>query len=131
MIHTHQLIKIKLNQILTFSLLILFLYRTGNEKPDLTTWKLVIQKCLQQKQGVFGGSIEFDILENDVIKGFETVIRVHFQDRQDFVESISTCVFDEDNVNFHGGRSLRIIAQSASLDGVVVPRHGWEQQEPN
>lgn len=83
-----------------------------------------MQKCLQQKQGVFGGSIEFDILENDVVNGFETIFRVHFQDRQNFLESISTCVFDEDNVN--GGRSLRIIAQSASLDGIVVPRYGWE-----
>lgn len=91
----------------------------------MNTWKLAILKCLQQKQGVLGEAIEFDILTSEVVSASETIVRVHFLDRVVFIQCIAAGIFDEEEDGI-GGRSLRITAQSASLEGVVVPRFGWE-----
>lgn len=100
--------------------------RTGTEKPDVNTWKLAILKCLQQTKGTLGEAIDFDILSNQTVADTETIVRVHFQDRVSFVQCIAAGVFDEQEGGI-GGRSFRITAQSASLEGVIVPAIGWEQ----
>lgn len=87
------------------------------------TWKLAILKCLQQTHGIFGQAIEFDLMVNSDIKGHETIVRVHFQDRVQFAECVASGVFEDDK---NGDASIRIVAQSASLQGVVTDRINWE-----
>lgn len=85
------------------------------------TWKLQIFKLLQQSGGVFGQSIEFDILTNDTIKGKETIVRVAFDDHIKFTEYISMGVFDEEK----NPGSVRIVTKSASLGGVITNIINW------
>lgn len=87
------------------------------------TWKLAILKCLQQMHGIFGKAIEFDLMLNSEIKGHETVVRVHFQDRLQFAECVAAGVFEDDK---NGDAGLRILAQSASLQGVITDRLNWD-----
>jgi hypothetical protein len=57
------------------------------------------------------------------ISNFETVVRVHFQDRTHFAECISMGTFDDST---NGDASIRILAQSASLQGLVTGRTNWD-----
>lgn len=102
-------------------LLTFFSYRINCETPDDLTWKLQILKVLQQAGGVFGQAIDFDILSNDSVQETETIVRVAFSDRKKFTEYISMGVFDEDK----NPGSIRIVAKSASLQGVVTDATNW------
>jgi hypothetical protein len=98
-----------------------FRVQSTAQDQDLTTWKLTLLRALQQLRGVFCTAIEFDILESQRIRGNETVVRVHYDDRVPFAECLAAATIDD-----RGGSSsnepacVRIVAQSASLQTIAT-----------
>lgn len=90
-----------------------------NDTVDVNTWKLCILQCLQQLKGVLGQSIEFDIMTSEEIKGTETIVRVHYNDRVVFSQCVAAGTFTSHNGT--GDASIQIVAQSAFLQGIMVP----------
>lgn len=70
---------------------------------------------------MFGQAIDFDILSTLSVHPLQTIVRVAFEDHKKFTEYISMGVFDEEK----NPGSFRIIAKSASLQGVVTDAMNW------
>lgn len=63
----------------------------------------------------------------DGVDGRETIVRVHYDDRVVFSQCITTGTFANDiSKDTSLEASIRIVSQSASLEGVVTRRLGWD-----